>query len=304
MEGYEYYLIDVFTDRVFSGNPLAVFPKAEGIDTGTMQAIANELNLSETVFVGQASSPERYPIRIFTPNRELPFAGHPTVGTAHLLAELGMAMRDRPLTLDAGVGPLVVAYNKNLTRFIVAAPIHIQTSTLEKVTAAQLLGLEPEEVASKPALASCGLPYHLIELESLKALGRVQLSPSIWSENISPSGCDQIYLYVAENASSAESVLRARMFCSEGGQREDPATGSAAAALVGMLAVDEKIPGLRRWKISQGVEMNRPSLIFAETEYVNDSVVIHIAGQAVIVGTGIIGSAKEAVRLGTQLNDF
>ncbi|PFG09404.1 PhzF family phenazine biosynthesis protein [Marinobacter sp. LV10MA510-1] len=235
---------------------------------------------------------EYYPIRIFTPNMELPFAGHPTVGTAHLLAELGMALRDRPLTLDAG--PLVVAYDKNLTRFTVAAPIHIQTSTLEKVTAAQLLGLEPEEVASKPVLASCGLPYHLIELESLKALGRVQLSPSIWSENISPSGCDQIYLYVAENASSTESVLRARMFCGEGGQREDPATGSAAAALVGMLSIDEKIPGLRRWKISQGVEMNRPSLIFAETEYDNNSLVIRIAGQVVIVGTGIIGSAKKS----------
>ncbi|EAZ99004.1 PhzF family phenazine biosynthesis protein [Marinobacter sp. ELB17] len=163
-----------------------------------------------------------------------------------------------------------------------------------------MLGLEPEEVVSKPVLASCGLPYHLIGLESLKTLGRVQLSPSIWSENISPSGCDQIYLYVAENASSAESFLRARMFSDEGGQREDPATGSAAAALIGMLAVDEKIPGSRRWKISQGVEMNRPSLIFAETEYDNNSPVIRIAGQALIVGTGIIGKLPSLTSRSTK----
>ncbi|TDN95929.1 MULTISPECIES: PhzF family phenazine biosynthesis protein [Halomonas] len=105
MKDHEYTLLDVFTDRAFAGNPLAVFPLAEGLDTAMMQAIANELNLSETVFVGQASGPNRYPMRIFTPTMELPFAGHPTVGTAHLLMELGMAGRDRPLTLEAASGP-------------------------------------------------------------------------------------------------------------------------------------------------------------------------------------------------------
>lgn len=112
MEGHEYYLIDVFTNRAFSGNPLAVFPTTEDIDASTMQAIANERNLSETVFVGRAGPGQLPralpPIRIFTPTMELPFAGHPVVGTAHQLAELDMAKRDRLLTLEADAGPLVV----------------------------------------------------------------------------------------------------------------------------------------------------------------------------------------------------
>lgn len=113
----EYFLLDVFTDGAFAGNPLAVFPHAKGLESGTMQAIANELNLSETVFVGQSSGQNRYPIRIFTPAAELPFEGHPTVGTAHLLLELGMAEPDHPLVFEAGVGPLVVEFEHELARF-------------------------------------------------------------------------------------------------------------------------------------------------------------------------------------------
>lgn len=284
MQSYEYYLLDVFTDRPFSGNPLAVFPEAEGGDTDTMQAIANELNLSETVFVGQASAPERYPIRIFTPTMELPFAGHPTVGTAHLLADMGMAKRNKPLTLDAIAGPLVVNYEKDLARFAAPAPIDIQASTLNKLTAAQLLGLDAGEVVSEPVLASCGLPCHLIEVNSLAALRHARPSPMIWSNWVSPSGYDRVYLYMAD--SSGESVLRTRLFTSKGGGREDPATGSAAAALAGQLAVRKGCAGAWSWRINQGVEMGRPSCIFAEADCDGRDFEIRISGQAVIVGTG------------------
>lgn len=287
MEGGKYYLIDVFTNQAFSGNPLAVFPNAEGIDTSTMQAIANELNLSETVFVGRASYTERYPIRIFTPNMELPFAGHPVIGTAHLLAELGMAMRDRLLTLDAEVGPLMVGYEKDLARFTAAAPITIQSSTLNQRTAAELLGLNAGEVIGEPVLASCGLPYHLIELDSSQVLARVLPSPRAWSETVTPSGYEQIYLYVIDKSAGQEGDLRSRMFSTEGGVREDPSTGSAAAALAGYLARAMPSPDLSRWVIHQGVEMGRPSQIFAEAESTIDArTLIHIAGQAVIMGSG------------------
>jgi trans-2,3-dihydro-3-hydroxyanthranilate isomerase len=295
MEGGKYYLIDVFTNQAFSGNPLAVFPNAEGIDTSTMQAIANELNLSETVFVGRASYPERYPIRIFTPTMELPFAGHPVIGTAHLLAELGMAKRDRLLTLDAEVGPLMVGYEKDLARFTAAAPVAIQSSTLNPLTAAELLGLKAGEVVGEPVLASCGLPYHLIELDSLEALARAQPSPRVWSEWVSPSGYEQIYPYVIDKTAGQERALRSRMFSTEGGVREDPATGSAAAALAGYLATAMPCPGLWRWEIHQGIEMGRPSQIFAEAERTGDSeTLILIAGQAVVIGSGTLhpGSAN------------
>jgi|MDTG01.3.fsa_nt_gb trans-2,3-dihydro-3-hydroxyanthranilate isomerase len=295
MKGHEYYLLDVFTNRAFSGNPLAVFPNAEGIDTSTMQAIANELNLSETVFVGRASSPERFPIRIYTPTMELPFAGHPVIGTAHLLAALDMAKRDCPLTLEADVGPLVVGYEKDLARFTAAAPIAIQSSTLNSLTATELLGLKEGEVVGEPVLASCGLPYHLIELDSLEALACAQPSPRVWSEWVSPSGYAQIYLYVIDKTAGQEGVLRSRMFSTEGGVREDSATGSAAAALAGYLAMAMPCPGLWRWEIHQGIEMGRPSQIFVEAERTEDSeTLIRIAGQAVVIGSGTLhpGSAN------------
>ncbi|WP_280553421.1 PhzF family phenazine biosynthesis protein, partial [Halomonas sp. 25-S5] len=245
-----------------------------------------ELNLSETVFVGEAIAPACYPIRIFTPTMELPFAGHPVVGTAHLLAELEMAKRDRPLTLEAGVGSLVVNYNNDLARFTAAAPLNIQASTLNQSATEELLGLNAGEVISEPVLASCGLPYHLIELDSQEALSRARPSPKAWSEWVSPSGYEQIYLYVIDKASGQEHSIHSRMFSTEGGVREDPATGSAAAALAGYLAEAMSRHGLDRWKIHQGIEMGRPSLIFAETERNDNASLIHIAGQAVIVGSG------------------
>lgn len=283
----EYFLLDVFTDRAFAGNPLAVFPRAEGLEAGAMQAIANELNLSETVFVGQASARHRYPVHIFTPTAELPFAGHPTVGTAHLLVELGMAERERLLVLEAGVGLLVVAFEDELARFTTAAPCSILASTLNQTAAAELLGVEVDQITGDPVLASCGLPYHLIELASQEALERARPSPGVWAEWVSPSGHDQVYLYVAGKETGASSVVRARMFSTPGGVREDPATGSAAAALAGHLAQNKGV-GRWRWQIEQGIEMGRPSRILADAESTEDDLSIRIGGEAVIVGSGTL----------------
>lgn len=279
----EYYLLDVFTERAFAGNPLAVFPMPVDLDTDRMQAIANELNLSETVFVGQAQGLSRYPIRIFTPTLELPFAGHPTVGTAHLLAELGLVSRDRPLILEAAVGPLEVRFEDGLACFTTPRPVEIATSTLDRAAAAELLGLNESQIVGEPVLASCGLAYHLVELDSLEALGRAMPAPTPWARAVSPSGIDNVYLYVTATPDS----LRARMFSMAGSLREDPATGSAAAALVGTLAA--RLPGAGKWQwwIDQGVEMGRPSRILGEVERdANLTTAIRIAGQVVIVGQG------------------
>ncbi|TDB04994.1 PhzF family phenazine biosynthesis protein [Halomonas marinisediminis] len=281
----EYFLLDVFTDRAFAGNPLAVFAQAEGLDVATMQAVANELNLSETVFVGQSTGRNRYPIRIFTPTAELPFAGHPVIGTAHLLVELGMAERECSLILEAGVGPLVVEFDRTLASFTTAAPFSILPSPLTRTAAAELLGLDMQQVLSEPVLASCGLPYHLIELASLEVLEKARPSPHAWTDRISPSGHDQIYLYVTGNGAGKERDLRTRMFCTEGGVREDPATGSAAAALAGHLA-QQGGRGRWRWQIEQGIEMGRPSRILADAERSEDNLATRIAGEAVIVGRG------------------
>ncbi|MGC3873630.1 PhzF family phenazine biosynthesis protein [Halomonas sp. GXIMD04776] len=286
MDNADYYLLDVFTDYAFAGNPLAVFPYADDLSAERMQAIANELNLSEMVFVGATMDPHRYPVRIFTPTMELPFAGHPTVGTAHLLAELGWVKRDRGLILEAGVGPLGVCFNEGLAYFTTAQPLEIGGSALDRAAAASLLGLNETQIVGEPILASCGVPYHLIELDSVEALDSVIPAPAHWARWVAPSGHDAIYLYVKGPPGEQANHLRCRMFTMGASLYEDPATGSAAAALVGTLAMAEKGSGRWQWQIDQGIEMGRPSRIIAEVEQDGDVMTIHIGGQAVIVGHG------------------
>lgn len=282
--GDRYWLLDVFSATPFTGNPLAVFPDTAEISETRMQAIANELNLSETVFVGKPTAANRFPIRIFTPATELPFAGHPTVGTAQLLVSLGLAERQRPLVLQARVGDLDVTFDDGLAWFTTARPVEIGASPLNQETVAELLGLSPSQVVATPEMASCGLPFHLIELDSLAALAQARPSAALWTRHVSPSGVGQIYLYVSE-ASSTQ--LRTRMFSSElGDLREDPATGSAASALAGFLATRQPGSGHWSWQIAQGVEMGRRSRIHAEVERDDDGMTIRIGGQAVIVGEG------------------
>ncbi|WP_447527605.1 PhzF family phenazine biosynthesis protein [Vreelandella sp. TE19] len=275
----DYYLLDVFTDRPFTGNPLAVFLESDALDTPTMQAIAHELNLAETVFLGTAKAPGHYPMRIFTPIEELDFAGHPTVGTAQLLAELGLVEREQPLVLAPPVGELAVRFSGTKATFTTARAASIDASPLSREGAAALLGLEPDQVMSEPVVASCGLAFHLVELSDTKALGAVQLSAAEWSATIAPSGAEQIYLYVREEETSHEGSIRSRMFSMNDSLCEDPATGSAAAALSGYLATQGNT---RRWTIHQGTEMGRPSVI--ETHMENDRV--QVSGHAVRVGRG------------------
>ena len=287
---HPYYLLDVFTDRPFTGNPLAVFPASDGLSTQQMQAIANELNLSETVFIGAPLAPNHFPIRIFTPTLELPFAGHPTVGTAHLLAATAMAERERPLTLAAGVGNLEVSFDGDLAWFTTAGLPEKRQSSLDRATAAELLGLSPSHVVTEPVIASRGLPYHLIELDSLDALQQAIPSAAAWARHVAASGVEQLYLYVAMGD---EGEIRSRMFSMESDIREDPATGSAAAALTGMLAelLEGQAPSVRRWRIEQGIEMGRASRILSETEARADGKpCVRIGGQAVIIGQGTISA--------------
>ncbi len=179
MKTAEYYLLDVFTNQPFSGNPLAVFANADGLATSRMQAFANELNLAETVFLGAVTGSNHYPMRIFTPTEELPFAGHPTVGTAHLLAALRLVNPKQTLVLQPPIGELAVNYAQGQVTFTTAQPAKVTHSRLDHASAAALLGLETHQVIGKPVIASCGLPYHLIELADMAALEGVIISATI-----------------------------------------------------------------------------------------------------------------------------
>ncbi|MDT8893420.1 PhzF family phenazine biosynthesis protein [Halomonas sp. I1] len=276
-----YYLLDVFTDTPLAGNPLAVFLDAEGMEASHMQAIANELNLAETVFVGARKAENDFPIRIFTPSRELPFAGHPTIGTAHLLAAQGLVDATRPLTLRAPVGALEVRFEGEEARFTTAVPAEVGTSSLGRTAAATLLGLESSAIAGDPVQASCGLPFHLIPLDSEASLAKVMPDVGQWALHVSPSGVEQIYLYV-ENGESLSTRTFIRAFA---GLKEDPATGSAASALAGYLGTRDRLDD-RQWRIRQGVDMGRPSEIIARARRDGDQVRVEVAGQACLVGEG------------------
>ncbi|UXZ54372.1 PhzF family phenazine biosynthesis protein [Halomonas sp. 7T] len=284
MKTAEYYLLDVFTDKPFSGNQLAVFLNTDGLETSTMQAIANELNLAETVFLGAATKANHYPMRIFTPTTELPFAGHPTVGTAHLLAELSLVNREQGIVLQPPVGELAVNYKKEGAAFKTAQPVMIMSSTIDRLTAVELLGLDIHQVIGDPIIASFGLPFHLIELADLAALEQIQIAGAVWTDAVTPSSAGQIYLYVVEQRDNEETIVRSRMFCMHASLCEDPATGSAAAALTGYLA--SLNPDPLHCKIHQGVEMGRPSVIHTTANGEIKSGYVNVGGKAIIVGRG------------------
>ncbi|MBT2786183.1 MULTISPECIES: PhzF family phenazine biosynthesis protein [unclassified Halomonas] len=286
MKTAEYYLLDVFTDQPFTGNPLAVFLEAGGLETSTMQALANELNLAETVFVSAATGPNHYPMRIFTPTRELPFAGHPTVGTAHLLAELSLVNRAQGVVLHPPIGELAVSYNQERATFTTAQPAMLKDSTIDRITAVELLGLDIHQVVGDPVIASFGLPFHLIELTDVAALENVHISTTTWASAVVPSSAEQVYLYVIEQHDGVETVVRSRMFCMHASICEDPATGSAAAALTGYLASLQ--PDALQYKIHQGVEMGRPSVIRTAANGEIKPGLVTVGGNATVVGKGTL----------------
>ena len=293
-EGFDYHVLDVFTEQRLAGNPLAVVMNANALDAGRMQDIAREFNLSETVFVLKPRGAADVRVRIFTPSHELPFAGHPTVGSACLLAELGVFGEGEQLdvVLDEEVGAVPVRIRRVAGR---AAHAQLSTAVLPSFgpgiaadELAALLGLNPEDIETAqdaPRGASCGVPYNLIPLRSIAALGRSRLQPArvdqlgerLWSKSF--------YLYCAD---AAPNTLRARMYSPDLGVGEDPATGSAAAALCGHLADRAaQADGTLSWSIRQGVEMQRPSLIEIQADKREGRITaVRVGGYAVRVACG------------------
>jgi trans-2,3-dihydro-3-hydroxyanthranilate isomerase len=299
MKGLEYYTLDVFTDRPFCGNPLAVFTDAGGLSGEQMQSIAGELNLSETVFITAKTGLNRWAIRIFMPQGEIPFAGHPTVGTAILLKQLGWLEAnndDYELILDEKVGPVPVKYSTNsqgqtLARFATAVLPEVSKSHLSVENSASLLGLRVEQVKSCPYVASCGVPYQIIELESVGAVSQAKLDMSQWAALLLNDDAPDLCIF---SYSDKSADIRMRMFAPIAGIAEDPATGSAAAALVGSIAVIKELQNDAGWMIEQGMEMGRPSLIGTHVKVGPQGVNrVEVFGNAVLMSQGIFYSLDE-----------
>ena len=277
-----YVVYDVFTDRMFGGNPLAVVTQAEALDPGLFQSIAREFGFSETTFVLPPTRPDcDARVRIFTPTTELPFAGHPIIGTSLALRDLGRV--GARMTLEIGVGPIAVETDGARARFETRVPL--ETAPAPAIEAlAPCVGLHPEDVSTRthaPVFASLGTPYVLIEVADDAALRRAR---PVADAFLAASGGDTerlaIYLYLREGCD-----IRARMFHPLGGTPEDPATGSAAAALAAFLGENDGVS--RRFTIRQGIEMGRPSLIGAEVDVAEGrAVAVRIAGEALRVMEG------------------
>lgn len=285
---YAYYTLDVFTNQRFGGNPLAVFPYAEGIDGATMQQIARELNLSETVFVGDPAAENQFPVRIFTPASELPFAGHPTVGTAFLLAKLGLAAGGQ-LVLKEGVGdvPVSVSLHQSFARFKVAQLPEVSESHLTEQDVVELLGITIDSVVRKPFVSSCGIPFQMLELADQETVDQAELNLGVWKERFPDKSLSDLYLFSQEPGGQ----LYTRMFGPAFGIPEDPATGSAAAALTGVLALETAQQSVQQdtlnYVVEQGVRMGRPSRIECGAALSGGAVTeLSVAGKSVLISEG------------------
>jgi trans-2,3-dihydro-3-hydroxyanthranilate isomerase len=287
---FRYYTTDVFTSVPFAGNPLAVFPDARGMTTALMGKIARELNLSETVFVlPPRNSAHTRQIRIFTPAQELPFAGHPTIGTAVVLASAGYVSTvqdgEIEMVLEEGVGPIHVSVQLvNDVPVFAKLTAHglpvVGPSPVDRARVAGMLSLAPSDIVSGAdaiQTVSCGVPYVFVPVVDRAAVAR-----AVPLGNLDGHALFVFHLHGSD--------VHARMFAPELGVVEDPATGSAVAALGGYLAERDARPdGTLRWVVDQGVEMGRPSRLELEVDREGGRLTaVRVGGGAVLISEGSI----------------
>ncbi|WP_184259747.1 PhzF family phenazine biosynthesis protein [Rhodopseudomonas rhenobacensis] len=295
--------VDVFTSAQFSGNPLAVVLDAEALSGDQMQAIAAEFNLSETTFVLPPKDPAHTAqVRIFTPRHEMPFAGHPNVGTAFVLARAG-ACYGRPidgaaLIFEEQAGLVAVDVLRDGGRVSGARLASPQPLTIGAKVAAELIGSacslsfdDIETANHQPCIASCGAAFIIAELTNRDALSAAEPRIDVFRDQVSRQPATSVLLYT--QVADDEVDIRARMFAPHRGIFEDPATGSANVALIGLLATLRAEPELSLSKrIAQGVEMGRPSLLQASAEKRGGVVTATmIGGDCVPVMSGAIALA-------------
>jgi trans-2,3-dihydro-3-hydroxyanthranilate isomerase len=285
----KYLLLDVFTTERLKGNPLAVVLNADPLLDNQMQAIAAEFNLSETVFIKRPEAIKHTAaVRIFTPTMELPFAGHPTIGAAVVL---GLQTRSSAVRLEERIGLITCIMEKidkstGLARFALPQLPTETGKAPDPIRIAASLGIEPEEVGCgsyQPAVYSAGVDYYLVPVRDAAVLKRIKLERRGWG-GIYPIGHGAVYAFT-QTPDERGNQIAARMFTT---RHEDPATGSAAAALIGLLAKHGN-SGQTELVLRQGHEMGRPSRIFVQYRKEGDTLTHGgIGGHAVMLGEGTL----------------
>jgi len=304
MKSYDFVQVDVFTDERFGGNPLAVFPEAEGLTGEQMQQLAREMNLSETAFVLSPTVPEAdFKVRIFTPAKEVPFAGHPVVGTHWTLAHLGRVALEAPITkvrFELGVGVLPadlyvtdgqvrrVMMTQDRPRFL--AVLH------DPGDLALGLGLPGEAILSTGLpvqLVSTGLPQLMVPVDSLadvEGLDAGDLNVAALNRVCRRMGTECVMVFTTDTV-RAEATVHVRMFAPLLGVPEDPATGSANGALGAYLVHHGVVPlrpPVTEIVSEQGAEMGRPSTVYVEVDHRGDEIsAVRVGGDVVMVLEGV-----------------
>ena len=286
----KYHLLDVFTNKKFGGNQLAIFEDATEIPSEMFQNIARELNLSETVFLFRKNTDGRYPMRIFTPVKELPTAGHPSIGTAYFLAQ------DFPkedglitITLSQNIGPIEVKIKMSKKGPLMATMYQVrphfggildnrsEIAELFHLTVSDLMDYPIQEV-------SCGVPYIIVPVKTLENIQNLTFNTQVWEKLKSILKDHSVYVFTPQGL-LPNSDLHGRMFAPEIGITEDPATGSANGPLACYLFKY----GIKKGPLisEQGFEMNRPSILHLEIESEKEIIKkVKVGGQAVFVGQG------------------
>jgi trans-2,3-dihydro-3-hydroxyanthranilate isomerase len=296
----QYRIVDVFTDRMFGGNPLAVFLDGRGVSDTEMQALAREMNLSETTFILPPDDPANdFRVRIFTPGRELPMAGHPTIGTAFVLAREQMVPAGGEtvtIRLEEKVGLIPVRLEMKG-----GAPDKIWMTQLRPIfgpafpnaaAVAEMLGIDPAGLRNDLPIevVSCGLPFLFVPVRDLATMRKLSFNRDLSLRVLESLGVQGVFAFAMEVENSG-STAHSRMFAPDLGIPEDPATGSASGPLGSYLVRYGVVAAAPKASIvsEQGIEMGRPSFVHIEiTQETKEITEVKVGGQTVFVGTGEI----------------
>jgi trans-2,3-dihydro-3-hydroxyanthranilate isomerase len=301
MRQYRYLHLDVFTDRAFEGNQLAVFPEARGLEAAAMLQIAREMNFSESTFILPPENEGDVRMRIFTPGEEMPMAGHPTIGSTFALAHLGVIEEGRPLfTFELPVGPIPVELEWDAGRLSFAwmtqgRPKFGATARNPRELAAALQ-IDPEQVPDLPVEeVSCGVPFFFLPLKSRKAVDQAEPERAAMRRFFEGQKLPShpLFLFTLE-AAADEATAYSRMFAPDLGIAEDPATGGASGPLGCYLVRHGLIDAFRasHFVSLQGVKMARPSRIHVSIEIQGEEITrVRVGGKAVLVGEGVLTAA-------------
>ncbi len=297
---YDYYIADVFTRQIFSGAQIAVFPNAETLNKQQMQLVARELNLSETVFVKKRDKlTGRRVMRVFSPQRELDFAGHPIIATAFVLASIG------DIELNAAITPALFEQNAGAIEVNISAedgrPTFVQftrkvSSIIDRFAPtteelASFLSIEAGVIDTKkysPRLVSCGFPYLIVPVFNYETVRKARFNYATWSQSSAPQTAAQEILLFSPKTSFADANFHARLLGSRIGIHEDPPVGSAMPAFAAYLCSFEFMQkGTYPFSVDRGEEKHRRSVLNLEMDHKGtDTLTLRVGGEAVLVAEG------------------